>query len=88
MGIVPIPPIPLYVHWVGITLEIGRRFCKRRHLEKLPGENTETLIHLTMEFIFTPIPISVRQCRQFSHGSPAGTGNITFPEDKLVSNKK
>lgn len=36
-----------------------------------------SLAYLTMEFILVPIPISVKQCRQFSHGSPAGTGNIT-----------
>lgn len=80
MGVAPTPHIPLYVHWVGITLEIVGKV--NEHVwESSPGEGKYrgALIHLTMEFIFTPIPISVRQWRQFSHGSPAGTGNITFP---------
>ena len=91
MGVAPTPHIPLYVHWVGITLEIvGKVNEDVWKSTPLGGEiSGVALIHLTMEFIFTPIPISVRQWRQFSHGSPAGTGNITFPRGmKPDGNKK
>lgn len=45
--------------------------------------------YLTIEFILTPIPSSVNECRQFSQGSPDGIGKITFTwSNRIIFNKK
>jgi hypothetical protein len=47
------------------------------------------IYYLTVELYFLPIPISVRQWRQFSQGSPALTGkNICKPIDMSVLNNR
>lgn len=75
--------IPLYVHCVGITLKKSINIVMMLILTYIYSFFSLAYNHLTIEFILTPIPISVRQCMQFSQGSPAGTGNITFHQKVL-----